>query len=244
MLVLLGLAGMTNGLASKAPMGRTNDPFVFHDYMGQRVHASRFSRSNSDVTSFLTSTGSSYRQHGVMDTGTTECTSGRRKLFPDALIERYDPPIKVEIANGHSLPVGLQGAMKMKVWSTRTVSTKKFRTITVGGSLYVPSMPVTLISTKALFRREGIRSYFNDELRLILPDGDVVRFHETQTNYTLPFADDTDVIVCLPEFNTSNATTLITLLNPEPLEWELAHDRYVHFNPKRILASEPYVTGC
>ena len=50
-------------------------------------------------------------------------------------------------------------------------------------------MPVTLVSTKALFRI-NVRTYFNDELILVLPDGEVVEFVETPTNYTLLLAGD------------------------------------------------------
>ena len=52
-------------------------------------------------------------------------------------------------------------------------------------------MPVTLVSTKALFRL-GIRCYFNDELVLILPNGDRIEFVETPTNYTLLFVECLD----------------------------------------------------
>ena len=49
--------------------------------------------------------------------------------------------------------------------------------------------------TKSIFRNENIRTYFNDELKLILPNGDIVRFVETRRNYTLAFCDDTAPIV-------------------------------------------------
>ena len=82
--------------------------------------------------------------------------------------------------------------MVVKVWKYNVTSAKKAHHLHLAHALYVPSMPVTLISTKALFKNEGIRTYFNDELWLALPDGDYVRFIETRTNYTLQFIDDAE----------------------------------------------------
>ena len=48
---------------------------------------------------------------------------------------------------------------------------EKYHKLEVKHSFYVPDMPVTLISTKALFRYHGIRTYFNDELYMLYPDG-------------------------------------------------------------------------
>ena len=44
-------------------------------------------------------------------------------------------------------------------------------------------MPVTLLSPKAMLRNEGIRTYLNDELYLLMPDGEIVKIIETATNY-------------------------------------------------------------
>ncbi len=106
-------------------------------------------------------------------------------------------------------------------------------------------MPVTLISTKALFENEGIRTYFNDELWLALPDGDYVRFIETRTNYTLQFIDDADPIPSSVRATPKDfpAAHALTLREPLAVDWDLAHMRMVHFSPERILASEPYVTN-
>ena len=104
-----------------------------------------------------------------MDSGTTECTSGRKKLFPDSGIEEWHPRMKVEIASGMCLPVEFRGTMLMKVREPGRTSSKKVTNISVPHSLYVKQMPVTLISTKALLRYCGIRTYFNDELCMVLP---------------------------------------------------------------------------
>ena len=218
-----------------------------------RVHASEFSRGWSHTTAFDLPAGSELnglhlhkpRQHGTMDTGTTECTSGRRKLFPDNLIEEWNPNLKVEVASGVCLNVTFRGSMAFKVRPYGTTSAKKLITIAVPHSLYVPKMPVTLISTKALFKYNGIRTYFNDELYMLLPDGQEVYFVETCTNYTLLFADDDESVRATrtPVRQKAVHENRLTLRHPEHLTWDLCHERCCHFNPERINASIDYVTG-
>ena len=79
----------------------------------------------------------------------------------------------------------------MKARKYGTTSAKKTATVACAHSLYVPQMPVTLISTKVLFRYHNIRTYFNDDLYMVLPTGERVGFIETTTNYTLVFDEDT-----------------------------------------------------
>ena len=238
-----------------------------------QVHSSKFSRSRFsafDASASLPHDAdelgdSQCRQHGTMDTGTTECTSGRRKLFPTSLIEDWHPPIKVEVASGVSLPVHFRGSLVMKVQPMGTTSSKKQLSIAVPHSLYVDSMPVTLISTKALFRYCGVRTYFNDELCMVMPDGTAVGFVETPTNYTVLFCDDDSVVKAVRKPNrgrwpwtpadtgpavTSLSTSLsvnagmrLTLKQPLPLTWDLVHDRFAHFAPDRIFASGGYIDG-
>jgi hypothetical protein len=142
----------------------------------------------------------------------------------------------VEVASGVCLSVERTGVMLIKVWENNQTSSKKAIKLPLKHSLLVPGMPVTLISTKSIFRYEGIRTYFNDELKMILPNGNIVRFVETQRNYTLAFCDDTAPIIAV-------ACHAFTRSNPLPLNWDLAHSRLVHFSPERILASENFVSN-
>ncbi len=96
--------------------------------------------------------GSKTRAHGIMDSGTTDHTSGRKKLFPTEFIEQENPPVRVEVASGVSLAVAARGTMGIKVWKYNSTSAKKAHMLHLKHALYVPDMPVTLISTKALFK--------------------------------------------------------------------------------------------
>ena len=231
-----------------------------------KVHSSNYSRytcydvstSRSGITPPVKSRG-----HGAMDSGTTECSSGRRKLFPDSGIEEWHPNIKVEVASGVALPVLFRGAMVLKLTPHGITSSKKRVAITVPHSLHVEEMPVTLVSTKALLRYCGIRTYFNDELCMVLPDGTLVGFVETPTNYTVLFADDDPSLIHIirrpnktqwpwvssspaskpPATSTLAASARTTLREPLPLTWDLIHGRCVHADPERIADSEPYVIG-
>ena len=158
-----------------------------------KIHSSNFSRYQCfDLQAVNKSAidNNGWREHGILDSGGTECASGRAKLFPKNLVEQYNPPVKVEIASGHCLPVQLRGTMVLPIRRPGTTSAKKLIPISVPHSLLVPKMPVTLISTKALLKYCNIRTYFNDELFMAFPDGTVAYFVETKTNYTVLFDGD------------------------------------------------------
>eukprot|EP00965_Chrysotila_dentata_P152514 5040429-Pleurochrysis_carterae.AAC.1 len=44
-----------------------------------------------------------------------------------------------------------------------------------------------------MFQKQGIRTYLNDELRLVLPNDNHVRIRKNSTNYTVTLASDTFV---------------------------------------------------
>ena len=222
------------------------------------VHSSDFSRSNkfsayefASAPKNTPTTNIHRREHGTVDSGTTECASGRRKLFPDSMIEQWNPNIKVEIASGVTLSVLLKGAMLMKFTSYGTTSTKKFTLVPCPHSLHVPLMPVTLISPKALLNYCGIRTYFNDELCFIMPDGTLVEFFESSTSFMVPFADDTDPITIARRANKSKwpwaqdtcDTLRLTLQQPLPITWDLLHDRLCHYGPDKIYDSREFICG-
>lgn len=247
---LLTLLAMAT-VGESAQMSRSN--------VTVKVHSSQYSRFQSQNAQAKASAGSPVdfeaRPNGTMDTGTTECTSGRRKLFPDNKIEEWHPHIKVEVASGVCLPVLFRGTMVMKVKPVGRTSAKKAVSIPVPHSLHVPKMPVTLVSTKALYRYCNISTYFNDELCMVLPTGEVVGFVETTTNYTVLFDDDNAPVTAVrtPNVNrwpwtshtASSERVMVrsTLKQPLPLTWDLLHERLVHFSPERIWDSSGFITG-
>ena len=184
-----------------------------------------------------------------MDAGATVCSSSRRKLFPETLIEEWHPNIKVEIASGLCLPVLAKGTMVFKTRPLGTLSTKKAVTISAPHSLLVVGMPVTLISPKALYNFCNIRTYYNDELCMVLPDGQIVGFYETKISYIIPFDGDTTAIQVTRKPNNAKWPWVIpvahrtTLRDPLPLTWDLLHERCAHVSPERIFGSSEYVSG-
>ena len=256
-------------MASVGKAASTNDSTP-----SAKVYSSQFSRYNCyegsafEVASNRTATHVQVcRDHGTVDTGTTECTSGKKKLFPDHLVEEWHPNIKVEVASGVCLPVEFRGTMLMRVKPVGRTSAKKYVDIPVPHSLHVPKMPVTLVSTKALFRYCNIRTFFNDQLCFLLPDGIVVGFVETATNYTVLFDGDStpvkatympnmtiwpwtvaakgslDIGPLTPSVSAEQVLFRSTLKNPVPLTWDLCHERLCHFSPERIWASAEYIDG-
>ena len=174
--------------------------------------------------------------HGTMDTGATTHTSGRKKLFPKKGVEQYNPNIKVQVANGVLCPVVLKGTMLIPVvGGTNITSAKKtFKcALALSNALLVQDFPVTLISPKAMFTNEGIRTYFNDSLFFRTPSGYIFQFVETETLYVLPLLEDT----FLDTIDTSKYLALSAIPS------DVISSRFMHFSLDRIKMSELDVTG-
>ena len=177
---------------------------------------------------------------GAMDTGATTHTSGRAKLFPKKGVEKYSPNIKVQIANGVRCNVLLMGLMLVPVQGRTTVtsSKKQFKcAIGLAHSLLVEQFPVTLISPKAMFRNEGIRCYFNDDLYFKTPGGFYFDFIETDNLYILPFLEDSylNEIDYSKVYNFSAAWQRISA--------DRLHTRFMRFSLDRIQSSREDITG-
>lgn len=98
--------------------------------------------------------------------------------------------MRVRVANGVYLPVEFVGTLVLdlppgEVKASSGVLSSAPTRLELHNALYVPGLCATLLSTKAIFREQGIRTYLNDELRLVLPDARHVRIRETATNYSL-----------------------------------------------------------
>ena len=181
-----------------------------------------------------------------IDSGASISASGRSNLFPPKLITKWHPKFSVRSASRQVMPVLFIGSMLLK---PAGINNKKNKGLIVENALYVPDMKeLTLISPKQLFRSHGIRTYFNDENYLKLPDGATVEFTETSKSYILkiePLDDE------LRKFDASNASEFASAeclerclaLAPAELTAELVHRRCCHFSPDRISDSLPYVKG-
>ena len=111
--------------------------------------------------------------------------------MPTRYVEQYNPPIKVEVANGVLLQAAARGKMLLSArYRTSNGSTKKNKgRLLLSNSLLVPEMTVTLLSPKSMFWNEGIRTYLNDSCFFRLPTGEIFDFYETSRLYILPLCD-------------------------------------------------------
>ena len=129
------------------------------------------------------------REHGANpDSGATVTASDRKSLFPKSAVTEYNPKLSVTVANGITLPVELKGALVLKGRSTPyTTSTKKFVPVVVLGAILVPGLRknTVLLSPRNLYRLQGVKVYFNDELHMLLPNGTKVYLAETETAYMI-----------------------------------------------------------
>eukprot|EP00965_Chrysotila_dentata_P061573 2038622-Pleurochrysis_carterae.AAC.1 len=60
-------------------------------------------------------------------------------------------------------------------------------------ALYAPGLCATLLSKKAMFKMQGIRTYLNNELHLVLSNDNQVRIRETTAKNTITLSTDTFV---------------------------------------------------
>lgn len=126
------------------------------------------------------------------DSGATVTASDRRSLFPSSAVTEYNPKLTVTVANGIVLPVELKGAMVIKGRSTPySSSSKKYVPVVILDAILVPGLrkDTVLLSPRSLFRLQGVKVYFNDELHLLLPNGTKVYLAETETAYMIELSD-------------------------------------------------------
>ena len=179
--------------------------------------------------------------YGNPDSGTTKTASGNRKLFPTHLIRTWKPNLRVRVASNATMSVAFIGIM---ILPTRREPPPKHADagqllsfkLGIIDAMYIPGLAATLISTKGLFHNQGIRTYFNDDLHFLLPDGSKIHFDETPTHYAV-WVDTT--------FDANNA-------QPEDVRaWAAAcvpgvdqtHSELCHFSYERIAASAGCTTG-
>eukprot|EP00965_Chrysotila_dentata_P068748 2271414-Pleurochrysis_carterae.AAC.1 len=79
--------------------------------------------------------------------------------------------MRVKVANGVTLPVEFIGSIVLHVPAGDVCSGNGDYSATetlleLRDALYVLDLCATLLSTKAMFQKQGIRTYLNDELRL------------------------------------------------------------------------------
>ena len=195
------------------------------------------------------------------DSGATITASDRRTLFPTAAITDLNPNLFVTVANGVDLPVEFRGAMVIKGRASPfTSSTKKFVPVVIRDAIFVPGLRnnTILISPRNLYRRQGIKTYFNDELHMLLPNGTKVYIAETGTAYMIEVGDwdvtnlsleAVNTIDCWqqgaatsdwkPQSENGNEAAMVSeVVSPDRI-----HARCMHASFSRLAASAPYVSG-
>ena len=200
-----------------------------------------------------------------LDTGTTKTASGDIKKFPESCIVDRKPNLYVRVASGMRLRVAFIGLMVIDTQTPLRPATAMLPSTTFFGcvdGLYVPAMPkaTTLVSTKSLYRQQGVRSYFNDELVVKMPNNTMLTVNETALGYFLPHDSDFDArhlqpsdIYCplAPSMASSPYHRLFGADNTAcnsahavDAGDELMHQRLCHFSFDRLRASADCTTGC
>ena len=197
---------------------------------------------NSYVDFMKSSRALTARNDAAIDSGATTHISGKANRFPKKYVESYAPNVKIEVASGVLLPARLRGGLLVRGYYRANMgSTKKNRgDLLLTGALLVPEVPVTLLSPKAMFHNEGIRTYFNDDLFLRLPTGEIFDFVETDRLYILPLRPDDDVIAIDDSGSPSSAKFMSFSAS---VSAETIQRRLMQFSLDKILRSQNLVTG-
>ena len=199
-----------------------------------------------------------------LDTGTTKPASGDRSKFPDSCIVDRNPRMHVRVASGMRLRVAFIGVMVIDTLTPLRAASPGHPATTMLGcvdGMYVPSMPpsTTLVSTKSLFRQQGVKSYFNDELVVKMPNGTMIEVDERELGYFLTHNSAFDArelqpcdIYC-PLKPSTKPTKYHRLFSANgcavheastETNDDLLHQRLCHFSFDRIHASAHCTTGC
>jgi hypothetical protein len=168
--VLRGIAGVLARAASRLAdllEERTQVPEIaYNDLLGERT------QTQVPEVAYNVVVDEAIRFDANVDSGTSVSASGRRCLFPTELITKWHPETSVRSASQQRMDVLFVGTM--------ILHTGCGQKIYIADSLCVPEMgDLTLISPKQLFHGSGIRTEFNDIRRLTLPNGEIVKFTET-----------------------------------------------------------------
>ena len=192
----------------------------------------------------------------VSDTGASQSASGQRKLFPTSAIEKWHPNMTVRVANGHLLRPEFQGVMVLKCRSAR--SSKKFVLLSVENALYIAGLGhLVLVSPRTLFKLQGIRSYYNDEMFMLLPNGYQLPFVETTTGWSLDAVDFDASCLTVDQVQyaldwvaavnvTANGTAHSSVVKstlPTDVPFSTVHERCMHGSFERIVASDKCTRG-
>ena len=183
-----------------------------------------------------------------IDSGCSVTASGRVALFPKKLITTWHPNIQVRSASLQKMTVLFQGCMVLVPHSVPNKKKNK-KGLVVKDALCVPAMKnLTLVSPKQLFRCNNIRTYFNDENCLVMPNGTKISFDETNKSYILKILPlDQHTLDLGPDnvadFLSGDLPAEAFSLAPAEITAELIHRRCCHFSPDRISASHEHVAG-
>jgi hypothetical protein len=184
-----------------------------------------------------------------IDTGCTFTASGRKELFPEELMQHWDPDLRVKAANNSRMPVKGIGVMV-----TSPVDTPEGVNIVLAQSnaLYVPAMgDLTLISPKQLFNESGIKCFLNGDPHLMSASGIRIDFKEDAKGYSInlsiPTANElSKVRKAWDDAQSKMKTAAAMTADVEASDHfspALVHERFCHFSFDRIAASRHAFTS-
>jgi len=193
--------------------------------------------------------GTSGLSQWIMDSGATSNCTSDVSVFTS--LSEDVPFNKIRVANGKFAKVCGIGNVTLLVVDSKQRNRKV--TIHLKNVLYIPELPVNLISTRSLWNDGGIKSEFTDACTLTFKDGGTISFHTGKQGHYYCLARTTSASAEAPvDFGTALCTVCEptsvdsyspTVFSIHPPSSDVVHARLGHCGPERAVETLRHSTG-
>jgi len=197
--------------------------------------------------------GTSGLTQWIVDSGaTSHCTSD---ISTFTTLSRDVPFNKIKVANGKSVKVAGVGDAVLHIVDSK--NPKRNIKLTLKNVLFIPEIPVNLISTRALWNDGGIKTTFADSCTPTFKSGGTVSFNTGKQGHyycvaKTRTADDDPATpvgfgaslcaVCEPDVSTKSASETAAFSTHVPTS-DVVHARLGHCGPERAVEALRRSTG-
>ena len=174
----------------------------------------------------------------IIDSGATSSCTSDLTLFKKI---SYNPPFKrIRVANGKFAAVTGVGEVDLRIVDSKTNSTC---VITLYNVLYIPEVPVNLISTRALWNDTGIKTTFSNVCNMLMPDKKSITFDTGSKGHYYCVAKSNGLHVSDEQIDFGEALCTIcedndgasAFATAPPISADTVHARMGHCGPDRAV---------
>lgn len=174
----------------------------------------------------------------IIDSGATSSCTSDLTMFKKI---SYNPPFKrIRVANGKFAAVAGIGEVDLQIVDSKTQSTC---IVTLYDVLYIPEVPVNLVSTRALWNDTKITTTFSNVCKLIMPDEKSITFDTGSKGHYYCIAKSNGLRTSNEQINFGEAMCTIcdedddagAFAAASPVSADTVHARIGHCGPDRAV---------